>query len=172
MRCLALCWFIAACSSSSPDGPLKAADTLADLHYTGPAGWSHKDTKEISRSVARWIPDDNARKESISIIRAGTHGPVGEVRLASLESVLAHAQNTLPSPALSHPSLGHTKQNLQEVEITADFVPTGMNVSYHRVHAMIVDGDVLIHVLYTARTPDPSLTMFRQVVDTIRRGEG
>jgi hypothetical protein len=68
--------------------------------------------------------------------------------------------------------MGRTQQNLRVVEVAADFVPSGMKASYHRVHAMIVDGEVVVHVLYTARTPDPDLKMFRQVVDTIRRAEG
>jgi hypothetical protein len=169
MKRLAWLCLVAACSSSSSDE--KAPDKLADLQYAGPTGWSHKDTKEISRSIARWIPGDNSRKESISIIRTSARGVKGAA-LPQLESMLSRAQSTLPTPALSQPRPNQTKQNLQEVEITADFVPAGMSVSYHRVHAMIVDGDALIHVLYTARTPDPDLAMFHQVVDTIRRGEG
>jgi hypothetical protein len=160
--------FIGCSSSSSSD----ASQTLGDLQYAPPpSSWSHRDTKEISRLVSRWTPEENVNKESISIIRTTALPNVKGAAPAQLEAMLMEAQRSLPAPSLLRPTMGKTKQGLQEIEVVADFVPSGLKDSYHRVHAMIVDGDVLIHVLYTARTPDPSLAMFHQVVDTIRHGK-
>jgi hypothetical protein len=168
MRFLLLA-FILGCSSSSPSEPTQ---TLGDLEYAPlPSSWNHRDTKEISRLVSRWTPEENNNKESISIIRTGAPANVKSATPAQLEAMLADAQRSLSAPSVRVPTMAKTKQGLQEIEIVADFVPPGLKDSYHRVHAMIVDGDVLIHVLYTARTPDPELAMFHQVVDSIRHGK-
>jgi hypothetical protein len=42
-----------------------------------------------------------------------------------------------------------------------------MKVSYHRVHAVFVVGESLLHVFYTARSPDPNLETFNNVLNTI-----
>ena len=169
MKRFLLLAFILGCSSSSPSD---ATQTLGDLQYAPPPStWNHRDTKEISRLVSRWTPEANANKESISIIRTSARANVKAAPPAQLEAMLAEAQRSLPAPTLRAPTMAKTKQGLQEVEIVADFVPPGLKDSYHRVHALIVDGDVLINVLYTARTPDPGLAVFHQVVDSIRHGK-
>jgi len=146
---------------------------LADLRYAAPAdSWTHTDAREIGRSIARWVPKDNTNKESISIIRTQRRPALKDESLEQLRVELEQAQTSLPAPAIKTAKIATTKQHLQAVEVVADFVPAGLTQSYHRVHAMIIDGDLLVHVLYTARTPDPELTMFQTVVDTIRRGEG
>ena len=160
--------FVLGCS---PTNTSITDQILGDLRYDAPpdSTWDHQDTKEIGRQISRWMPIENGNKESISIIRTTIDGRLKDASPAQLETVLAEAQRSLPAPSVLAPTMTKTKQGLQEVEVVADFVPSGLKSSYHRVHAMIVDGDVLIHVLYTARTPDPTLAMFRQVVDTIRR---
>ncbi|MEP6862023.1 MAG: hypothetical protein ABJE66_15470 [Deltaproteobacteria bacterium] len=161
--------FMVGCSTSTQD----PVESLGDVNYTPPPStWSHHDTKEIGRLVSRWRPDENPNKESISIIRATVQGRSRGASPDQLEAMLVQAQHALPSPSVQSPTVGKTKRSLPEVEIASDFVPVGLKDSYHRVHAMILDGEVVVHVLYTARTPDPSLAMFRQVVDSIRRGEG
>lgn len=171
MKAFLLAIMLAACSASSPSLP-EATQKLADLRYAPPEDWIHHDVKEISRTVSRWVPKENSSKETISIFRTPIRDRAKIASLAQLEALLSQAQGELPSPAVGQPTMGRTKQNLQLLEVTADFVPTGLKVSYHRVHAMIFNGDVLVHVLYTARTPDPDLKMFRQIVDTIHRAEG
>jgi hypothetical protein len=163
---------LASCANSAPSAPPEATQALGDLRYAPPSGWSHHDSKEISRVVSRWVPEENPNKESISIIRTTLRPALKGAAPAQFEEVLTQAQGSLPSPAVQAPTMTKTKQNLQEVEIVADFIPSGLKQSYHRVHALVVDGDVLVHVLYTARTPDPDLKMFRLVVDSIHRGEG
>jgi hypothetical protein len=171
MRAIVLALVAAGCSTSSPPSTT-STERLADLRYVAATGWTHHDAREADRMVSRWTPTENPNKESISIIRTPIRAAVKGADPAKLEALLAQAQTSLPSPAVRAPTAGRTKRDLLDVEIAADFVPRGLTESYHRVHAMIVDGDVLIHVLYTARTPDPDLTVFRQVVDSIHRGEG
>jgi hypothetical protein len=92
-----------------------------------------------------------------------------DATVEQLTEILTSAQGVLPEASVHHPVAGQTKKHLPEVEITSDFVPAGLHASYHRVHAVVMDGDALIHVLYTARTPDPNLTVFRQIVDSIHQ---
>ncbi len=49
------------------------------------------------------------------------------------------------------------------------FTPAGVTQPYGRVHAVVVDGDSLVHVLYTAQQPDASLETFDGVLDTLQR---
>ncbi len=156
------------CSTPSPPGQnvihLAGLDFQASLE-----GWTHKDAKEIGRVASRWTPDANPNKESISIIRAPSPPRLHEATIETLTELLESAQGVMPEGSVHAPVSGQTKQQLPEVEIAADFVPAGLRASYHRVHAMILDGNTLIHVLYTARTPDPNLTVFRQIVDSIHQ---
>ena len=49
-----------------------------------------------------------------------------------------------------------------------------MTERYHRVHIVLADEThgALVHVLYTARTPDRDLTALSIVIDTISHEEG
>jgi hypothetical protein len=132
-------------------------------------GWGHKDATEIGRVVSRWTPDANSNKESISIIRTALPPRLHGATVDQLTELLQSAQGVLSEPSMHAPTAVHTKMNLQEVEIISDFVPAGLKSSYHRVHAVLIDGDALIHVLYTARSPDPNLTVFHQIVDSIHQ---
>lgn len=159
----------AACTSSQSSTPEALREKLGDIDYEPVANWKHHDTHEISREVSRWVPDNNPGKESITIIRAEAREELQDASPAKLQELLATAQATLPSPALGQPKILKTKQALNGVEMSADFVPMGLHTSYHRQHAMIIDGNAVVHVLYTAKTPDPDLSSFRQVVDSIHR---
>lgn len=48
----------------------------------------------------------------------------------------------------------------------------GLSAHYHRVHVVLVDGAALVHVLYTARTPESGHLVLHEVLDTIQEGEG
>lgn len=84
---------------------------------------------------------------------------------AAIEGLLASAQ--VPGAKISATGPVKTEHGLSGVRIELDYVPPGMKHSYHRVHAVLVDGSTLVHVLYTARTPDPTLETFNQVLATI-----
>jgi hypothetical protein len=160
---------LVACGTSSSPPETESLQSLGDLHYRAPSsGWSHRDMKQPSRLLSRWTPDDNTNKETISIVRTELRP---SVKPESLAALLTEAQMTLPSPSVHAAQNNTTRQQLREAEISADFVPRGLTQSYHRVHAVIIDGTALVHVLYTARTPDPTLAVFHQVVDSIHRGE-
>lgn len=104
----------------------------------------------------------------ISIIRTPLDARLQSASTEQIEALLASAQGMLPSPALHAPTSRRTTKGLQEVEIIADFVPVGLTRSYHRVHAVLVTRSSLIHVLYTAQTPDPDTAIFKQIVNSLQ----
>lgn len=150
-----------------PSEPAK----LADLTFDAP-DWQRLDSKSPGHAIARLAPADNERKESISIIRTELQPTLRDAGPAELEKVLVEAQQTLPSVKVGAPTRFSTHVGLRAIQVESDFVPRGASGTYHRVHAIVVDGTALVHVLYTARDPDPDLKAFHLVLDSIRRGEG
>ncbi len=61
---------------------------------------------------------------------------------------------------------------LSGVEVEIAFIPPGQSTRYHRVHAALLDGNRIVHVLYTAADPDPALTTFKQVIASLQHEEG
>ena len=57
-------------------------------------------------------------------------------------------------------------------EIETDYHPFDDKREYHRVHAVLVDGDALVHVFYVAGTPDAASTTFQLVLNSLRNEEG
>ena len=62
-------------------------------------------------------------------------------------------------------------QGLHGARIEVDFVPPGTRRVYHRVHAVIVAGDSLVHVMYTAGDPDLSFEALNLVLGSLRHKE-
>jgi hypothetical protein len=87
---------------------------------------------------------------------------------STLESMLARA-NALPDAHVTRLAPITTQQGLVGARIELDYAPPGTRLRYHRVHAVLVDGDALVHVLYTALDPDADA--LRLVLATIRHGE-
>jgi hypothetical protein len=47
-----------------------------------------------------------------------------------------------------------TRHGFSGLRVEGTFTPPNQAASYHRIHAVLVDGESLVHVLYTARDPD------------------
>ena len=164
---LLLVFALCSCGSSA-----EPPASLGDLRYAAPPSWQQHDINDRERLIARWVPDDNVNKESISVIRTQLRPTLKSAQAPAFESLLAEAQKTLPNGHVSAPTMLRTSKGLSAIRIDADFVPAGLRASYHRVHAIVVDGSALVHVMYTAKTPDPDLKIFHLVLDTIHREEG
>jgi hypothetical protein len=163
---LALIAGLAACSGSSGQKV-----SFAHLVFEVPTGWDHKDTSRRDVATTVWTPDDNDRKESITVIRTDEVPVVANAGEATLRQYLANAQAGLPGARVTPVKAVHTKLGLSGVSTTVDYVPPGMRDHYHRVHVVLVDGTSLVHVIYTARTADPSHEALNGVLSTIHEGE-
>jgi hypothetical protein len=153
----------AACSS----GDTQSAK-LGDLVYDAPSDW-HSESPQ--RSTSLWVPEDNVAKQSVEIIRAEIEPALAKTGGSGIEPLLVQAQGELRQAHVGTASQFTTKRGLLGVRLDADFVPDGATRKYHRVHAVVIDGTTLIHVLYTAVMPDPDLKAFEMVLQTIHRGE-
>lgn len=157
MRRLACLLLIAVvgCDSDSIEGQ---AVQLSSLAFEVPAEWQRQDANRRGVSISEWAPYENARKESITVIRTETSPAVAKAGVGAVEPLLAAAQRSLRGVRASRVARLTTAKGMSGARVDIDFVPPGTDASYHRVHVVLVDGtDALVHVLYTARSPSSSV---------------
>ena len=160
---------VCACGGS---GPRTQPASLEDLAFETPAAWKHTDVIESSRHVSRWMPSENTAKESISVIRTALRGTVSHPDNKTLTAMLADAQRSLPQGHFPPPVTMQTRTGLTAIVVDGSFTPPGQHERYRRVHALVVDGTEVVHVLYTARSAEPDLASFHLVLDTLHREQG
>lgn len=162
MRPLALLVIAAGCGGGSD------RTELASLSFEAPPSWQRTDSHTRGSATAVFAPVGNARKESITIIRTEV-GPIAtHYTTATLTQLLAGAQSALAGVHTSPVTRVSTDSGLEGLQIVVDYIPPGLAQPYRRIHAVVSDGTALVHVLYTALTPDPDLAAFRQVLSTLR----
>jgi hypothetical protein len=143
---------------------------VASLAFDVPAEWERHDANRHSVEISEWAPDENPRKESITVIRTQTSPAVAKVGVPALEPLLAASQRSLPNVRASAVKRLTTVQGLAAARIELDFVPPGTTSSYHRIHAVFVDRTgALVHLLYTAQRPNAQT--FETVLNSVRNGE-
>ena len=159
----------AACGGSLLAGPDTEEATLGALTFDVPAGWRRTDAIGPGTATAVWTPEANARKESVTVIRSErelrdvrTHG-------TTIEQLLVSAQRGLRDARPSRVTGVTTAHGLAGARIEVSFTPGELNRTYRRVHVVLVDGPALIHVLYTAASPDESAEALQVVLDSLRR---
>jgi hypothetical protein len=155
---------MAACSSGSAHHI-----QLATLGYDIPADWNDQDTVLRGVTTSVWTPPDNPRHESITVIRSERSPAVAAASFGTLAQLVTDAQ--APGAQLSGIRPFVTKSGLRGVRVEAAYVPRGLTAQYRRVHVVLVDQSVLVHVMYTAQTPDPELDALDVVLDSIRHEE-
>ncbi len=147
-------------------------DSIAQVDYIVPSSWhSAKSATKTSATVV-WTPEDNLRKESISIVSSPIDEALAKSGPSALGPLVARAQGALgqiPAPSVAPISNEH---GLSGVEVQVDFTPPGQNTRYHRVHAALLDGSRVIHILYTAADPDSSLATLKLVIASLAHEEG
>jgi hypothetical protein len=148
---------LVACASSDP--PLEHA-TIGSLEYGAPSGWVSRDLSGRNLPSFEWTPLDNEHKQSITIVRR--ERPIASSS-RQLGALVASAQ---PTGRFGAPNQITTKSGLRGVRIEGAFARG--STTYHRIHAVLVDGSSLVHVIYTAREPDRET--FDAVVDSFRQG--
>jgi hypothetical protein len=159
---LAIVNVIAGCS-----GAVERSE-LGSLSFEAPTAWTRTDSRGNGSLTAVFAPSDNLRKETVTIIRTEV-GPIAkEYSSGTLSQLLAGAQSALTNGHTSPISRVTTESGLAGMQVVVDFFPSGLSTPYHRVHAVLSDGTALIHILYTALTPDPELGAFHRVLSTLR----
>lgn len=163
---IALALLGASCSSS------RTIDfaTLGNLSYAVPTGWSSQPIADQRITMVQWTPDDNDAKESMMIMRTSPRAALAKAGPPYLVRLLAEAQTGLAKGSFSKPSSVRTQHGFVGARLEGTFVPTGQSQPYHRIHAVVVDGDSLVHVMYTAKVPDPEA--FEIVLDSLTRKAG
>ena len=164
-------WLVLALVSCTSHNDDHKTATLDDLAYHVPADWTeHGGAKLPGVTTAVWTPQENPNKESVEIIRSDARrdAPVDATQLGDL---LVAAQRSLPQGHTSPSKTFTTAGGGIGVELETDFVPPGLHRTYHRVHAVFVDRGVVVHVLYTAATPDSARKAFDTILHSIHREE-
>jgi hypothetical protein len=161
---------VLAVSACSDDAVATQTVQLAQLSFDVPADWERHDANRRAVEISEWTPDDNPRKESITVIRSQTSPAVAKAGVPALTPLLADAQKSLASVHASRVSSVTTARGLTGARIDVDFVPPGSKDRYHRVHAVFVDTTgALVHVLYTAQKPNAQA--FEVVLNSLRNEE-
>jgi hypothetical protein len=159
----------AACSTSSASVDHA---TLGMIDYSVPSGWTAQNGFENAHNpIVIWTPPDNMRrKESVTIMRTDPRPALAKAGPDKLARFLAQAELGLSRARFGVPQKIVTSMGLEGVRVEGDFVPDGQSVTYHRLHAVLIDGEALIHVTFTATIPDHE--PFDIVVNSITRREG
>jgi hypothetical protein len=156
---------IVGCSSS---GPSLDRASLGRLEFAVPAGWSSHDRSNKLASMIEWTPSDSDDPASLVVLRGERASVASSPN--HLPSLIRAAQAQLPESVFQPPTRISTRFGLSGVRIEGDFRPDHQPTTYHRIHAVLVDGASLVHVIYTAREPDREA--FDAVVESFRASPG
>jgi hypothetical protein len=143
---------------------------LASLTFDVPASWERHDANRRQVEISEWAPDQNPRRESITVIRTLTAPAVASAGQVALPPLLAASQKALANARTSRVTSVTTDKGLAGARVEVDFVPPGLKATYHRTHVVLLDGfGALVHVLYTAR--EPNAATLNAVLASIHRGD-
>ena len=138
------------CSTRAPAGDRM---TLDGVGFEVPSSWRRADTHMRGVTTSVFTPEENPAHESLTIIRTQRGVPVAHGSEADVLRLLATAES-LPGAQTRPATPITTNHGMRGARVDLDYVPPGQSQSYHRVHVVVLDGDALVHVLYTAQTPD------------------
>jgi hypothetical protein len=155
---------VASCSGGSSNQHI----AFAHLSFEVPHDWANQDSKWHGLATSVWTPSENERKESVTVMRSERARAVALAGSQMLEGLVANAQRALPDARVSAVVPVSTRGGLSGMRVDLDYVPPGLREHYHRVHVVLIDGNSLVHVLYTAKAPDQAMTTFNLVLDTLR----
>jgi hypothetical protein len=158
---------LSSCTGSDADEELEVAN-IGGLQYAVPAGWKSQDQSEHQNKIIVWRPSDNPRKESIALIRSKELPALVKGDFGHIEQFLAEAQKSSSDGTFTAVTRFKTNRGLVGARTEGDLVPdAASHTTYRRMHAVLIDGTSLVHVLYTARNPNPKT--FRLVLDSLIR---
>ena len=154
------------CGSSGP--ALERTTLETGLELGVPAGWSVHDFSSPDHTTLQATPvaGDDEHSESLLVTRAArpAHAKLAPARLGRW---LVDAQRQLPKAVFGHPTTFVTKNGFPGVRVEGEFVPPNKETTYRRLHAVVVDRDSLVNVIYTAKQLDHE--SFDAIVDSLSR---
>jgi len=161
----ALVLVLASCASS----PSLDTAKLETLDYVVPSGWTSRPLASPHGSMVEWTPQrDNDRKESLVISRVANPALALDRNRAYLTRDLIGANRALPEARFGAATSFVTRGGLPGLRVEGTFTPAGQAQPYHRLHAVLVEGTSLVHVLFTARELDRD--QIDDVLDGVRPG--
>lgn len=165
MKRLTLLIALAACNDSS--SPTEVHE-LGTLEYELPTGWQAKEQVAHGRRIVVWSPTTNPRKETITLVRSEPLPALAKAGAGAVSQHLASAQLALDG-RFAVPTTFTSTHGLAGARIAGSFTPPGQAGVYARVHVVVVDGDSLVHVLYTAQNADAGHRTLATVLDSLKR---
>ena len=162
---------IVAAASCGRRAPSTQHVSLGGLGYEMQDGWQRAVTEQRGVVTAIFTPEDNGHKESVTVIRTRRRPATAHAGAAAIEKLLARAEGVEIGARASAVSRITTPSGLSGAQIEVDFQPTNLRATCHRVHVVLVSGQDLIHVMYTAADPDDGRAVFDRVLHTISREE-
>jgi hypothetical protein len=161
---------ISVLASCNTPGPSVDHQTLGKLGYSTPQGWQSKDQSLPRRPIIVWTPSDrNDGKESVTVMRTEELPALTKAGTGYIQRYLNEAQKGLPQGKFSEPVSFTSKYGFVGVRIEGEFVPPGSKQKYRRIHAVLIDGNSLIHVMATGVAVDRDA--FEIVIDSLVRRE-
>jgi len=165
-RFLLLTLAIAGCAAS--DASLARPTLAGDLGIDVPAGWTVRDYSDTARTVLQWTaPTENDRRGASVLVVRVERSALARGTLDELGRWLFDAQRRLPQSSFKAPIAFVTANGFPGIRVEGEFVPPNRHAAYRRLHAVIVDGTSLVHVIYTAKQIDRE--NFDEIVDSFAR---
>ncbi|MBL0220086.1 MAG: hypothetical protein IPQ07_40240 [Myxococcales bacterium] len=163
---LGLALALGGCGASTATTIASEPARLGNVGFEVPAGWQRADYQQPGERIAIWTPADNARKESITVIESRAVG--ARLDDARLKKLLSGAQQALHGARTSQVSAVATEVGLAGYQIEVEFTPSAAMPNYRRTHVVLrTEPGGLVHVIYTARTPDPEREVLETVLSTV-----
>jgi hypothetical protein len=136
---------------------------LGPIEVVPPAGWV---AQELGPMTRQWTPRSNQRRESITVIVAPK--PLGDTERVFDQT--RKAQDMLRDVRITASTTisGADSHGGRRLDLT--FRPEGSKRLYKRSHVTLVEGDHVVHVLYTATDPDPERAALNGVVASVQEG--
>jgi hypothetical protein len=156
---------LAACAETPAE--LQAA-TIADLEYSVPVGWESRDVAiEPGARRVEWRPSENPRDESIAIVVTPRLPFLAGHGIDAATSLVGPMLQTLPAARFSEPTQFTSRAGMRALAVRGTFAHPGSPERRTRSHAIVEHGDGLVHIIYTARSEDPSREAFQAVLDSL-----
>lgn len=136
---------------------------VGDLELDAPAGWQMQAPADACRI---WMPAENGRRESVAVVV----GPAYDETLDEAVATTRLALGELASLHIRNETRVLSDGGLSGLRFDLDFRPDVSPATYYRSHVVLIASGHVVHVFYTARTPDPGLAMLARVVNSIQKG--
>ena len=162
MRALFVLALLATACNTGVDGDV-APVALGPIEVVPPAGWV---AQELGPMTRQWTPANNRRSESITVIVAPK--PLGDSE--RVFELTRQAQDLLRDVRITASSTISGADGNGGRRLDVSFRPEGSRRLYQRSHAVLVIGDHVVHVLYTATDPDPERAALNGVVASVQEG--